>query len=133
MRIASMTRAAAAPSAIVLVGSLSACGGDDSDRADSGSRPLEVWSRSVPDPAKTYQEIMAAFTKRTGIEVDHKGVIKFDTQLPARASSNLQTVADVLEVNRDELVEIADSETALGCPPLDLEFSRAKVAVPAER
>jgi multiple sugar transport system substrate-binding protein len=70
---------------MVLAGLLSACGGGDS-KADDG-KPLEVWSRSAPDPAKTYQAIMAAFTKKTGIQVDYKGVIEFDTQLQARASS----------------------------------------------
>jgi multiple sugar transport system substrate-binding protein len=86
MRISPMTRAAAALSAMVLVGSLSACGSGDDKSADS-SKPLEVWSRSAPDPAKTYEAIMAAFTKKTGIKVDYKGVIEFDTQLQARASS----------------------------------------------
>ncbi|WP_328996200.1 sugar ABC transporter substrate-binding protein [Kribbella sp. NBC_01245] len=87
MRISPAKRAAAALSAMVLVGLLSACGGDDGDSAGSSSEPLEVWSRSSPDPAKTYQEIMAAFTKKTGIKVDYKGVIELDTQLQARASS----------------------------------------------
>jgi len=93
MRIASRRRAAAALSVMVLVGSLGACGGDGGVSADS-SEPLEVWSRSAPDPAKTYQEIMAAFTKKTGIQVDYKGVIEFDTQLQARASS--KDLPDVL-------------------------------------
>jgi multiple sugar transport system substrate-binding protein len=80
-----VTRAVAALSALVLAGSVSACGGGD-ESSDS-SKPLEVWSRSGPDPAKTYDAIMAAFTKKTGIKVDYKGVIEFDTQLQARASS----------------------------------------------
>ncbi|MGW6276932.1 ABC transporter substrate-binding protein [Kribbella sp. NPDC055071] len=81
-----MTRAVAALSALVLVGSVSACGGGRDESSDS-SKPLEVWSRSAPDPAKTYDAIMAAFTQKTGIKVDYKGVIEFDTQLQARASS----------------------------------------------
>lgn len=85
MRISPATRAAAALSVMVLAGLLSACGGGDS-KADDG-KPLEVWSRSDPEAAKTYQAIMAAFTKKTGIQVDYKGVIEFDTQLQARASS----------------------------------------------
>jgi len=86
MRISSAKRAAAALSAMALVGSLSACGGDDGKSSDS-SKPLEVWSRSAPDPAKTYEAILAAFTQKTGIKVDYQGVIEFDTQLQARASS----------------------------------------------
>src|SRR5882757_4168146 len=86
MRISSAKRAVAALSAMALVGSLSACGGDDGKSADS-SQPLEVWSRSAPDPAKTYEAILAAFTQKTGIKVDYQGVIEFDTQLQARASS----------------------------------------------
>ncbi|MFF1822898.1 ABC transporter substrate-binding protein [Kribbella sp. NPDC058245] len=78
--------AVAVVSALVVAGTLNACGGSDSKNADSAA-PLEVWSRSAPDPAKTYEEIMAAFTKKTGIKVDYKGVIEFDTQLQARASS----------------------------------------------
>ncbi|MFI6094725.1 ABC transporter substrate-binding protein [Lentzea sp. NPDC051213] len=92
MRISSAKKAATALSVLLLAGTVSACAGKDSG-ADDGT-PLEVWSRSAPDPAKTYQEIMTAFTKKTGIQVDYKGVIEFDTQLQARASS--KDMPDVL-------------------------------------
>jgi multiple sugar transport system substrate-binding protein len=92
MRISPAKKTTAALSTLVLACSLSACGGGGDSAGDSG--PLEVWSRSAPDPAKTYQAIMAAFTKKTGIQVDYKGVIEFDTQLQARASS--KDLPDVL-------------------------------------
>jgi multiple sugar transport system substrate-binding protein len=92
MRISPAKKTTAALSALALACSLSACGGGGDSAGDSG--PLEVWSRSAPDPAKTYQAIMAAFTKKTGIQVDYKGVIEFDTQLQARASS--KDLPDVL-------------------------------------
>lgn len=85
MRISPAKRAAAILSVTVMVGLVSGCGGGDS-KADDG-KPLEVWSRSDPEAAKTYQAIVAAFTAKTGIKVDYKGVIEFDTQLQARASS----------------------------------------------
>jgi multiple sugar transport system substrate-binding protein len=93
VRNSSATRVLATLSAMALVGSLSACGGDDGDAADS-SEPLEVWSRSSPESAQTYQDIMAAFTKKTGIQVDYKGVPEFDTQLQSRASG--KDLPDVL-------------------------------------
>ncbi|ADB33987.1 extracellular solute-binding protein family 1 [Kribbella flavida DSM 17836] len=84
MRI-SPRRAAAALSAMALVGSLSACGGDDS-AGDAGA-PLEFWTRSGPEGATTYKAILAAFTAKTGIQVNYQGVLEFDTQLQTKASS----------------------------------------------
>ncbi|GAA1595200.1 sugar ABC transporter substrate-binding protein [Kribbella sancticallisti] len=85
MRISRAKRTAAVLSAMVLVGSLSACGGDDS--AGDASQPLEFWTRSGPEGATTYKAILAAFTQKTGIQVDYQGVLEFDTQLQTKASS----------------------------------------------
>ncbi|MCX4908174.1 sugar ABC transporter substrate-binding protein [Streptomyces sp. NBC_00878] len=86
MRIPS-TRVPVAVLAVTgLFAGLTACGSgnDDSSNADA---PLEVWTRSAPEPAATYKKVFAAFTKKTGIKVDYQPVIEFDKQLQARASS----------------------------------------------
>ncbi|MFH0172466.1 extracellular solute-binding protein [Streptomyces cacaoi] len=64
-----------------------ACG-SGSDSAGSGDpNTLEVWTRSNPDPAATYERVFAAFTKKTGIKIDYQPVINFDQQLQSRAST----------------------------------------------
>ncbi|WP_405892613.1 sugar ABC transporter substrate-binding protein [Streptomyces sp. NBC_00104] len=64
-----------------------ACG-PGSDSAGSGDpNTLEVWTRSNPDPAATYERVFAAFTKKTGIKIDYQPVINFDQQLQSRAST----------------------------------------------
>ncbi|MEE1938933.1 sugar ABC transporter substrate-binding protein [Streptomyces sp. TRM 70361] len=68
-----------------LITTASGCGGEDSS-ADSDA-PLEVWTRSAPDPAATYKKIFAAFTEKTGIKVNYQPVVEFDKQLQSRASS----------------------------------------------
>jgi multiple sugar transport system substrate-binding protein len=70
--------------ALTLLGS-AACGSDDNP--GDAAAPLEVWSRSSPEPAETYKEIFAAFTAKTGIAVNYQPVLEFDQQLQARASS----------------------------------------------
>ncbi|MDR7158473.1 extracellular solute-binding protein [Arthrobacter sp. BE255] len=54
--------------------------------ADDG-QPLEVWSRSGPEAAKTYQAVLDAFTQKTGIKVDYLATVEFETQLQARAAA----------------------------------------------
>ncbi|MFF1439048.1 sugar ABC transporter substrate-binding protein [Streptomyces sp. NPDC058295] len=64
-----------------------ACGAG-SDSAGSGDpNTLEVWTRSNPDPAATYERVFAAFTEKTGIKIDYQPVINFDQQLQSRAST----------------------------------------------
>ncbi|GAA3776270.1 ABC transporter substrate-binding protein [Streptomyces phyllanthi] len=71
-----------------------ACG-SGSDTAGSGDpNTLEVWTRSNPDPAATYERVFAAFTKKTGIKIDYVPVINFDQQLQSRAST--KDLPDVL-------------------------------------
>ncbi|MFD6289345.1 extracellular solute-binding protein [Streptomyces sp. NPDC060205] len=69
-----------------LLAGLTACGAGD-DGSSSADAPLEVWTRSGPEPGATYKKVFAAFTKKTGIKVDYQPVIEFDKQLQARASS----------------------------------------------
>jgi multiple sugar transport system substrate-binding protein len=79
-RIAPVVLAAGA-----LIAGLTSCGsGEDSD---SGGGRLEVWTRSGPEAAGTYERVFRAFTQESGIEVDHQPVEEFDIQLQSRASS----------------------------------------------
>lgn len=67
-----------------IVGGVSACAAQgEPDK----SEPIEIWSRSAPDGAATYDEVFKAFTKNTGIEVNYQPVMEFDTQLQSRAAS----------------------------------------------
>jgi multiple sugar transport system substrate-binding protein len=63
-----------------------ACGaGSNSTGGDPNT--LEVWTRSNPDAAATYERVFAAFTKKTGIRIDYQPVVNFDQQLQSRAST----------------------------------------------
>ncbi|KOG34585.1 ABC transporter substrate-binding protein [Streptomyces resistomycificus] len=80
-------RLAAALTAAGLTFGTAACG-SGSDSAGSGDpNTLEVWTRSNPDSAATYDRVFAAFTKKTGIKIDYQPVINFDQQLQSRAST----------------------------------------------
>ncbi len=79
-------RLAAVLTASGLAFGAAACGaGSDSSGGDPNT--LEVWTRSNPDPAATYERVFAAFTKKTGIKVDYQPVVNFDQQLQSRAST----------------------------------------------
>lgn len=73
-------------SAAVLVG-LAACGSAGSAPAQDSAGPLEVWSRSASDAAAVYTQVFAAFTAKTGIQVDYHPIIEFDQQLQSRVAS----------------------------------------------
>lgn len=79
---------AAALTATGLLCGTAACGGSGSDSAGSNDpNTLEVWTRSDPDSAVTYERVFAAFTEKTGIKIDYQPVINFDQQLQSRAST----------------------------------------------
>ncbi|MGI6878056.1 sugar ABC transporter substrate-binding protein [Microbacterium sp. gxy059] len=97
--------------------SLSACGQSAAEPVDDG-KPLEVWSRSGPEAARTYEAVFDAFTEETGIEVDYLATVEFETQLRARAAAgdlpdvmiydqasmaNYANEGMLLPVERDEL------------------------------
>src|SRR5436305_1290705 len=63
------------------------CGSGSDSAGASEPNALEVWSRSNPDDAATYDRVFAAFTKKTGINVDYQPVVNFDQQLRSRAST----------------------------------------------
>ncbi|WP_063784406.1 ABC transporter substrate-binding protein [Streptomyces sp. SBT349] len=83
-------RSSRAPAAVLalagMLGTLTACGSDDSE-SGGGDGPLEVWTRSADAPAATYERVFEAFTEQTGIEVDYQPVVEFDTQIQGRAAS----------------------------------------------
>ncbi|WP_425473535.1 sugar ABC transporter substrate-binding protein [Streptomyces tailanensis] len=64
-----------------------ACGSGSDSAGSSDPNTLEVWTRSNPDPAATYERVFAAFTEKTGIKIDYQPVINFDQQLQSRAST----------------------------------------------
>lgn len=80
-------RLAAAVTVTGLMFGTAACG-SGSDSAGSGDpNTLEVWTRSNPDAAATYDRVFAAFTEKTGIKIDYQPVVNFDQQLQSRAST----------------------------------------------
>ncbi|MGQ4405765.1 extracellular solute-binding protein [Streptomyces hayashii] len=64
-----------------------ACGSGSDGAASGDPNTLEVWTRSNPDAAATYQRVFDAFTRKTGIRIDYQPVINFDQQLQGRAST----------------------------------------------
>ncbi|WP_420918430.1 sugar ABC transporter substrate-binding protein [Streptomyces caniscabiei] len=64
-----------------------ACGPGSDSAGSADPNTLEVWTRSNPDPAATYERVFAAFTAKTGIKIDYQPVINFDQQLQSRAST----------------------------------------------
>ncbi|WP_060892262.1 sugar ABC transporter substrate-binding protein [Streptomyces europaeiscabiei] len=64
-----------------------ACGSKSDSAGGGDPNTLEVWTRSNPDPAATYERVFAAFTEKTGIRIDYQPVINFDQQLQSRAST----------------------------------------------
>lgn len=89
VRAPSMRTPVALLAAVAVLGGLTACGSDGGGSGGTGDAdgPLEVWSRSAPEPAATYERVFEAFTEETGIEVDYHPVVEFDTQIQSRAAS----------------------------------------------
>ncbi|MFJ4200943.1 ABC transporter substrate-binding protein [Streptomyces sviceus] len=80
-------RLAAAATVAGLMFGTAACGSGSDSAGSSDPNTLEVWTRSNPDDAATYERVFAAFTKKTGIKIDYQPVITFDQQLQSRAST----------------------------------------------
>jgi multiple sugar transport system substrate-binding protein len=55
-----------------------ACGSGTGGAGTGDPDTLEVWTRSNPDDAATYDRVFAAFTRKTGIKIDYQPVINFD-------------------------------------------------------
>lgn len=79
------------PAALLVAAALAfgtaACGSGSGRAGSDDPNTLEVWTRSNPDPAATYERVFAAFTKKTGVKIDYQPVINFDQQLQSRAST----------------------------------------------
>lgn len=86
-------RPAAALAAAGIAFATAACGSGSGSAGSRDPNTLEVWTRSNPDDAATYDRVFAAFTKKTGIKIDYQPIITFDQQLQARASTK-----DLLDV-----------------------------------
>ncbi|QOV40050.1 sugar ABC transporter substrate-binding protein [Streptomyces ferrugineus] len=80
-------RPAALLVATALAFGTAACGSGSGSAGSDDPNMLEVWTRSNPDSAATYERVFTAFTKRTGIKIDYQPVINFDQQLQSRAST----------------------------------------------
>ena len=86
---------------------LTACSGDgDAAGASNDGQPLEVWSRSGPEAAKTYEAVFDAFTAETGIEVDYLATVEFETQLRARAATG--DLPDVMIYDQSSMASYAN-------------------------
>lgn len=69
-------------------GLLTGCaGGAGTATSANDGAPIEVWARAGTDASTTYAALFAAFTKKTGIEVNFQGVADLDKQLQTRAAS----------------------------------------------
>ncbi|MDF3144686.1 MULTISPECIES: sugar ABC transporter substrate-binding protein [unclassified Streptomyces] len=79
------------PAALLVAAALAfataACGSGSGGAGSDDPNTLEVWTRSNPDSAATYERVFAAFTKKTGIKIDYQPVVNFDQQLQSRAST----------------------------------------------
>ncbi|WP_369167171.1 sugar ABC transporter substrate-binding protein [Streptomyces sp. R28] len=79
------------PAALLVAAALAfgtaACGSGSGSAGGDDPNTLEVWTRSNPDSAATYERVFAAFTNKTGIKIDYQPVINFDQQLQSRAST----------------------------------------------
>ena len=119
-------RLAAAITVAGLTFGTAACGSGSDNAGGGGPNTLEVWTRSDPDSAATYDRVFAAFTKKTGIKVDYKPVVNFDQQLQSRAST--KDLPDVT-INDTALMGSYQSQGLL--KPIDQSRSRAATRSPA--
>lgn len=106
-------------SALVIV---AGCGSDDPEPGSPGAVPsgvLEVWSRSGPSAAQTYEALFEAFTEHTGIEVQYLATVEFETQLQARTSA--QDLPDVLIYDQSSMASYAERGILREINPSDIE------------
>ncbi|MFF9029956.1 sugar ABC transporter substrate-binding protein [Streptomyces iakyrus] len=86
MRLRRVHRLAATFAVSGLLFGTAACGSGAGSARAGDPNTLEVWTRSDPESAQTYDRVFAAFTKKTGIKIDYQPVMNFDQQLQSRAS-----------------------------------------------
>lgn len=91
--------------------------------ATNDGEPLEVWSRSGPEAAQTYQAVFDAFTEKTGIEVDYLATVEFETQLQVRAAS--RDLPDVMIYDQSSMANYVDAGMLVPVDPGTLENADA--------
>ncbi|SMY10191.1 extracellular solute-binding protein [Flavimaricola marinus] len=79
---------------------------------------LEVWSRSGPQAAATYEAVFEAFTEKTGIPVEYLTALQFDTQLQARVAA--RDLPDVLIYDQSSMAAYANAGWILPIDPTSL-------------
>ncbi len=112
--------AALAASGLAACSSSANVGGDGADGTD---QTLEVWTRSNPESAASYQFAFDAFTEQTGITIDYQPVEEFDTQLQARAQQG--DLPDVFVNDAGSLGNYASQGLVLPVDPAEIEGSDA--------
>lgn len=105
--------------ATLVAGGLAACSPASGDGADAGDKTLEVWTRSGPEAAASYQFAFDAFTEKTGIAIDYKPVEEFDTQLQARAQQG--DLPDVFVNDAGSLGNYVSQGLVLPVDPAEIE------------
>lgn len=95
----------AAGCSVAMICSAGCSSSQPASTSDDG-QPLEVWSRSGPEAAKTYQAVLDAFTQKTGIKVDYLATVEFETQLQARAAS--KDLPDVMIYDQSSMANYAE-------------------------
>lgn len=94
-----------------------ACGSQPAAPA-AGDGTLEVWSRSGPEAARTYQAVFDEFTKKTGIEVEYLATVEFETQLRARAAA--KDLPDVMIYDQASMAAYAADGLLLPVVPAEV-------------
>lgn len=98
---------------------LAACSGDSSAHQGDDGEPLEVWSRSGPEAAASYEALFEKFTEETGIEVDYLATVEFETQLQSRAAA--KDLPDVMIYDQSSMAGYADQGFVLPIEPADID------------
>src|SRR4051794_20925687 len=80
-------RLAAAATVAGLMFATAACGSGSDSAGSSDPNTLEVWTRSNPDSAATYDRVFAAFTRKPGTKTDSQPVITSAQQPQSGAST----------------------------------------------
>lgn len=115
-----LTRTAGFSSCLVLIGAAAAgCAPSSAAPADSASGAIEVWSRSGPEAAETYQAVFDAFTQKTGIEVDYLATVEFETQLRSRAAA--RDLPDVLIYDQSSMANYVGDGMIVPVDPAEIE------------
>lgn len=112
---------AVAGGALIGCASTSTEGSAQEPGPESGT--LEVWSRSGPEAAQTYQAVFDAFTEKTGIEVEYLATVEFETQLRGRAAA--RDLPDIMIYDQASMANYVNDGMILPIDLADIEGSDA--------